>query len=169
MSQIIKNVLSGSGGLIVETLTGNTGGAVPPTDNNISVLGSGSIVVTGSPGTSTLTISNTNGGFVWTDEAASFAAVPQNGYFCTATLTATMPASAGLTNGSTVIFYVDSSNPVTIQCNTGQKIQVGDSTSVSGGVAVSSSLYIGSTLTLVYRVVNSTWNSISSLGTWAVT
>ena len=48
---------SGSGG-IVETLTGNTGGAVGPTGGNINVVGSGSISVTGIPGSSTLTISS---------------------------------------------------------------------------------------------------------------
>lgn len=43
---------------VVETLTGNTGGAVGPTGNNINVVGTGPILVTGSPGTSTLTISD---------------------------------------------------------------------------------------------------------------
>ena len=43
----------------IETLTGNVGGAVGPTGNNINVVGSGSITVTGNPGTSTLTITYT--------------------------------------------------------------------------------------------------------------
>jgi hypothetical protein len=42
----------------VDTLTGNTGGAVPPTGGNINVVGTGSVSVAGNPGTSTLTISN---------------------------------------------------------------------------------------------------------------
>lgn len=46
----------GGGGSPVQTLTGNTGGAVPPTANNINVIGANGILVTGSPGTSTLTI-----------------------------------------------------------------------------------------------------------------
>lgn len=46
------------GGLAVLTLTGNTGGAVPATANNINVIGDGTTVtVAGNPGTSTLTIS----------------------------------------------------------------------------------------------------------------
>lgn len=36
-------------------LTGNSGGAVPPTANNINTIGAGSITIVGSPGTSTLT------------------------------------------------------------------------------------------------------------------
>jgi hypothetical protein len=59
MSQagIINVAGGGGGGSAVETLTGNTGGAVPPTANNIFVLGTGGITVAGNPGGSTLTIS----------------------------------------------------------------------------------------------------------------
>ena len=46
----------GGGGTPVQTLTGNSGGAVPPTANNINIIGSGGVTVTGNPGTSTLTI-----------------------------------------------------------------------------------------------------------------
>lgn len=45
----------GGGGSNVQTLTGNTGGAVPPTANNINTVGTGSITVAGNAGTSTLT------------------------------------------------------------------------------------------------------------------
>ena len=38
-----------------ETLTGNSGGAVSPTLNNINTVGTGSITIAGNPGTSTLT------------------------------------------------------------------------------------------------------------------
>jgi len=51
---------SGSGpGAVIETLTGNSGGAVTPTAGNVNIVGSGTINVVGNPGTSTLTISNT--------------------------------------------------------------------------------------------------------------
>lgn len=40
-----------------ETLTGNSGGPVSATANNINIIGSGSVDVAGNPGTSTLTIS----------------------------------------------------------------------------------------------------------------
>ena len=42
----------------VQTLTGNTGGAVPPTGGNINVIGAETITVAGNPGTSTLTITS---------------------------------------------------------------------------------------------------------------
>jgi hypothetical protein len=42
-------------GPVTETLTGNSGGAVGPSGNNINTVGSGSITIVGSPGTNTLT------------------------------------------------------------------------------------------------------------------
>jgi hypothetical protein len=44
-----------AGGSISETLTGNSGGAVPAAANNINTVGAGSITIVGSPGTNTLT------------------------------------------------------------------------------------------------------------------
>lgn len=42
-----------SGGVVLETLTGNTGGTVSPTANNINTLGTGSITIAGSGSTLT--------------------------------------------------------------------------------------------------------------------
>lgn len=47
----------GGGGSPVETLTANSGGPVPSTANNINIIGTGGVIVTGNPGTSTLTVS----------------------------------------------------------------------------------------------------------------
>lgn len=57
MSQAgLINISGGGGsGSPIETLTGDSGGAVPPTANNINTLGSGSITTIGNPGTSTIT------------------------------------------------------------------------------------------------------------------
>ena len=62
----------GGGGSPVETLTGNNGVAVPPTANNINILGTGPITVTGNSGTSTLTISIT-------ETATTYTAITHNG------------------------------------------------------------------------------------------
>jgi hypothetical protein len=46
-------------GSVVQTITGNTGGAVGPDGtDNINIVGTGSVTVTGNPGTNTLTISD---------------------------------------------------------------------------------------------------------------
>lgn len=68
MSQAgIISMSGGGGGSPVETLTGDTGGPVPPTGNNINVIGGYSsvnnvngIMVAGNAGTSTETITLTN-------------------------------------------------------------------------------------------------------------
>lgn len=57
MSQAGIINVSGGGTGTIQTLTGNTGGAVPPTANNINIVGTTGLVVTGNPGTSTLTVS----------------------------------------------------------------------------------------------------------------
>ncbi len=57
MSQAgILNVAGGSA--VVLNLTGDTGGAVGPTANNINIVGGSGITVAGNPGTSTLTINS---------------------------------------------------------------------------------------------------------------
>lgn len=55
MSQAGITNVKGSGTSVVSTLTGNSGGAVAPAGSNINTLGTGSITIVGSPGTSTLT------------------------------------------------------------------------------------------------------------------
>jgi len=47
--------IHGGGTTVVGSLTGNSGGAVPPTGSNINTIGGGSITIVGNPGLSTLT------------------------------------------------------------------------------------------------------------------
>ena len=163
MSQITKTLTSG--GPIPPTIptqfTTDNGIAVPAA-NNLNVFGGIGITTDGSG--STITINVINDGFPWTDEAISFLAVAQNGYFCTGVLTATLPAAP--TQGNTVIFYVDSASVVTVQANAGQTVQIGSGQSTVAGSASSTSE--GSTLTLVYRTSDSEWHSVSDLGTWTL-
>lgn len=167
MSQAgIVNVSGGGGGgSPVQTLTGNTGSAVPPTANNINVVGTGAVNVAGNPGTSTLTISVATDSFSWSEQNANFNAAIQNGYYCNAALTVTLPATAGLAIGSTIIIYVDTASTVTIQANTGQMIQVGSTISGTGGTTSSNTQ--GAMLELNFKPSDFTWHTISSMGSWA--
>lgn len=71
---------SGGGGGNVQTLTGNSGGAVGPSGNNINILGTtGQLTVTGNPGTSTLTIALTS------DQYLAYTSVTTTPYVVTAT------------------------------------------------------------------------------------
>lgn len=68
---------------VVQTLTGNVGGAVPPdSGGDISVVGTGTILVTGSIGANSLTISSTAPtDFVWTTTSTTpVMLVANNGY-----------------------------------------------------------------------------------------
>ena len=63
----------------VNTLTGNTGGAVGPTAHNINIVGTGVVDVVGTPGTSTLTISLTSSGGTDQFDTDSGTAAPASG------------------------------------------------------------------------------------------
>lgn len=152
----------------VETLTGNSGGAVGPDgSDNINVVGDGTTInVVGNPGTNTLTISAINSGFTWSEQGSNFNAKVENGYFCTAALTASLPTSVSLSIGNTIIIYCDTTSAVVIQANSGEFIQIGINISGAGGTATSNTR--GSIVTLVYRPADLTWHAISSFGSWNV-
>ena len=165
MSQFFNPAGSGGGGSPIMTLTGNSGGPVPPTANNINIVGGSGAQVVGTPGTSTLTINVVNDGFPWSDQAVSFNAAVQNGYFCTAALTVTLP-SAGLVTGSTVIIYVDTASSVVIQAAAGQQIEISLNLSTVGGTA--SSTAQGNIVTLTFRLSDTTWHAISTAGSFTL-
>jgi hypothetical protein len=73
LSQAGKHFTS-SGGIPIERITGNAGGPVSPdVSNDITIIGSGTITVTGTPLTNTLTISSSAGGAVQFDADAGSA------------------------------------------------------------------------------------------------
>jgi fibronectin-binding autotransporter adhesin len=119
-----------------ESLTGNTGGAVPPTANNINVVGDGTtITVAGNPGTSTLTISAIGTGVVETLTGNSGGAISP---------------SAGNINtvGTGSITVVGSGHTLTTQLtgltNHSLLIGAGTATITNLGVASNGQLPIGS-------------------------
>lgn len=102
----------------------------------------------------------------WTDKAISFAAVSQNGYFVTATATATLPAVPA--QGDTIAFEVDGvGSLLTITGNTGQIIRLGKVVTASAGTAVNN--FQGDAIVLVYRAADTSWQAIQSIGTWSLT
>lgn len=98
----------------------------------------------------------------WIDEAANFAAVVGNGYFVTATATATLPSTPS--QGNTVCFVADSAAVLTIQANTGQVIRIGSSVSSTAGTISSTS--IGDSVTFVYRNADASWICREVIGNW---
>lgn len=139
-------------------------GIAVPAANNLNVFGGTGATTSGSG--STITITVVNDSFSWSEQNTSFAAAVQNGYYCNAGLTVSLPATAGLTIGNTIIIYVDTTSPVIIQANTGQMIQIGNQISISGGIVTSSTQ--GALLELNFKPSDSTWHTIASMGAWEV-
>jgi len=162
MSQFFVN--SSSGGTVPPTVptqfTTDNGVAVPAA-NNLNVFGGTGATTSGSGSTITITVKTDS--FTWSDQAVSFAAAEQNGYFCTAALTVTLP-TASLETGDTIIIYVDTASTVVIQAGAGQQIEISQSISSVAGTATSTKQ--GNIVTLVYRTSDTTWHAITSMGVW---
>lgn len=163
MSQVIKNLAAGPVPPSVATsYLLDDGNSAVPAANILKVLGgSGTFTTLGDP--NQIKINVVNDGFPWSDQAVSFAASTQNGYFCTAALTVTLP-SAGLVSGSTVIIYVDTASAVVIKAAAGQQIEISQTISSVAGTATSTAQ--GNIVQLVYRTSDTTWHAISSAGSF---
>ncbi len=163
MSQIIIPSSGGTPPPSVATSYVTDNGTAVPSLNILNVLGGDGVITEGSG--NTITINVINDGFPWSDQAVSFLAVPQNGYFCTAALTVTLP-SIGLVTGSTVIIYVDTASAVVIQAAAGQQIEISQTLSTVAGTATSTAQ--GNIVQLVYRASDTTWHAISSAGSFTM-
>jgi hypothetical protein len=158
---------TGTGGVPVITplavngqlIVGSTAGA--PAAATLTA-GAGIAITNGS---NSITIAATGSETVWTDENVSFNALVGNGYFVTATATATLPASPS--QGNPITFVVDGTQFLTITANTGQIIRIGSAVSATAGTAVNNAR--GDSVSLVFRSSDSAWLATSVIGTWTVT
>ena len=165
MSQYMVAAQTG-GSSTVNTLTGNSGGAVPPTAGNINILGSGAVDVVGNPGTSTLTISVTGGGMQWTvvTGAAQVMAV-NNGYIANngGTINFSLPATAAV--GSILrLTGINNATGWQITQAVGQQIFFGATQTTLGAAGSITSAATRDSIELVCVVANTTYNVLSVIG-----
>lgn len=148
-------------GVTVTTVTGNIGGAIPPTaGGNINILGATGITVTGAGNTLTISVSgNTQ---PWVVAGVSGNAAKNTGYFSTAAITLTLPTV--VVDGDFVDFIADAAGLLTVQAGAGQIIRLGIVATGVAGTAVNTAQ--GDALSLVYRQATLTWIAVSSIGNW---
>jgi len=146
----------GSGTGAIESLTGNSGGAVLPTaadPANINILGTGTITVVGNPGTNTLTV--TPSGAIassFITSPATGTAIPASGVLTfsgaggntvsasgsTVTITGPGPVVASVSAGNNISITGTATNPIVNVAGTTQyNVQVGAATGALTSIAPS--------------------------------
>ena len=162
MSQIFTESAADLNGVL--TLTGNSGGAVGPSTGNVNVVGSGSVTVTGSPGTNTLTVSTTGEGLTWQVIGASQTLVVDNGYFCTTggALSLALPAVSAV--GNIIEISLDGSTSFRVTQGAGQQIRLGNLATLAGVGGSITSTQQGDSIKMVCSVANLKWNVVASMG-----
>jgi hypothetical protein len=103
-------------------------------------------------------------GITWSEIGVNTLGTANSGYFGTAVLNLTLPASPVL--GDT-IKVKNGPGLVTVIANAGQFIKIGNNTSVVTGSAASSS--DGDALDLSYQTSTATWTADSVIGNWLIT
>ena len=168
---------SGGGGGGVTSIAANNGVTVDVSTGDVTVSGVNATtssvgVASFNPDDFTVSPSGevtalTIGALPWSDEASDFDAEVNNGYFCDAALTVTLPADAA--QGDLINLAVDfvttyPGTVLTVQANTGQTIRTSNMDSSPGGTAKNTAQ--GDALSLVYREATAEWFSLSTEGSW---
>mgnify|MGYP001594106367 CR=1 FL=1 len=152
---------AGGGSGSLDTLTGDTGGAISPDgSNNINIVGSGAISVSGNSLTNTLTISTASPFFTWSVIVGNQTAITQEGYFTNggARVELSLPALSAI--GDTFAVSDVGGNGWKITQGAGQQIQFGSSSTTLGGAGYLESTMIGDGLLLVCDTANTFWTVV---------
>lgn len=148
-----------SSGADIETVTGDSGGAVGPDGSfNLNVRGSGGVTVTGNPGTNTLTISVSGTGLTWNVLVPSSATmVSNNGYITTNTSLTSLALPATSAVGDYLTVIGSSIGGWTVTQGVGQQIRIGSAISTAGAGGSVSSFGSYDSFDLVCQVANTLW------------
>lgn len=161
----------GGGGTDIRTITGNSGGAVPPNAaHNINIVGTGTLTVVGSPGTNTLTITDSN--TVWSRVSVNTTMAINNGYICVSpggNLEMLLPAVSPV--GSVLEITLAGATSFIIKQIplSPQSVNFGSTaTTVSGGGSIQTVDASGSSIRMVCILANTTWQVLSSVGNFLI-
>ena len=159
----------GSGGNDIRTITGNSGGAVSGDPSfNVNIIGAGTLTVTGSPGTNTLTIADSN--TVWSRVSTNTSMVINGGYTCVApggNLLMLLPATAPV--GATIQVTLSGATSFTISQPIGVFINFNDFTTTAGPTGNIKTVDTrGSTVELVCITANTEWEVVDSNGNFEI-
>jgi len=143
---------------VVETITGDSGGALSPTTGNFNILGRSGNKTSGSG--STLTVKSPP----YADASSTTTSVLNTGEFVTGAFTRTLPASAGLADGDLFEYVCTSASQLTIQAVGAQQIRIGSAISSAAGTAKSNA--IGDSISLRFRAADGFFYATSVVGTW---
>jgi hypothetical protein len=154
----------------VLTLTGNVGGPVGPDGfGNIDVVGSGSVSVTGNPGTNTLTISVTGSGLTWIEVLAGAQAMAvDTGYIANfgTPITFTLPMIAA--QGTIMRIAGKGAGGYLIAQNAGQTIFFGTSATTTGAGGSLTAADFSNTIELLCITADTDFRVLSSVGNFTV-
>lgn len=158
---------SGGPAGFLKSLTGNVGGAVMGDGaGNINVVGSGPVLVTGNPGTNTLTISLSSAGFTWNVVTAATnpnSLVAENGYIPKggASVVFALPAAAAIGDTFIIAGY---GNLWSVAQNAGQSITFGLVTTTVGIGGSISATQVRDTVEIVCVTANTEFQVIDGIG-----
>lgn len=152
--------VTASGTGIGQTITGDSGVALPPTDGNWNIFGRSGSKTSGA--LSTLTIKSPP----YADASATATSLLNTGEFVTGAFTRTLPASAGLEDGDLLEYVCTSASALVIQAVGTQQIRVGSLVSSAAGTLTSTSS--GDSISLRFRATDGFWYATSVVGTWLV-
>lgn len=149
------------GGIAVEHLTANSGGALNPDgSNNFNIVGLSGSKTSGSG--STITIKSPP----YADASGSATSTLNSGSFVTGAFTLTLPVSAGLADGDLFEYVATSASALVVQAVGAQKIRIGSALSSAAGTATSNA--IGDSLTLRFRASDGFFYATSVIGVWTI-
>jgi hypothetical protein len=165
MSQSGSYTLAGVGASGISLLTGNSGGAVGPTANNVNIVGTGGVLVTGNPLTSTLTISGSGSSSNWVVVTTPTQLLASNnGYIANNAggVVFTLPLISAV--GDTIRITGMSAGGFKVAQTAGQTIYFGIAQTTTGITGLLTSNTNRDSLEMVCVVANSSWNIVNAVG-----